>query len=48
MARVAETVPPLSTGLGSVLAVVNGTHVDRDHELSDKQEVSLLLPAAGG
>lgn len=47
-ARLEETVPALSVGLNGVLAVVNGAHVDSDHRLSEKEEVSLLLPAAGG
>lgn len=47
-ARLEETVPALSVGLNGVLAVVNGAHVDPDHRLSEKEEVSLLLPAAGG
>lgn len=47
-ARIPETVPALSGGLSGVLAVVDGTQVVPDYRLSDREEVALLLPAAGG
>jgi MoaE-MoaD fusion protein len=47
-ARLGETSPDLAPALRSVLPVVAGEHVTRDHHLADRQEVALLLPVSGG
>ena len=47
-ARLAEDEPDLAPALRSVLPVVAGEHVTRDHVLADRQEVALLLPVSGG
>jgi molybdopterin converting factor small subunit len=46
--RLAESEPQLAPALRSVLPVVAGEHVTRDHVLADRQEVALLLPVSGG
>ena len=47
-ARLEETEPHLAPALRSVLPVVAGEHVTREHHLADRQEVALLLPVSGG
>jgi molybdopterin converting factor small subunit len=47
-ARLSEDEPDLAPALRSVLPVVAGEHVTRDHPLADRQEVALLLPVSGG
>jgi molybdopterin converting factor small subunit len=47
-ARLAEDEPDLAPALRSVLPVVAGEHVTRDHHLTSGQEVALLLPVSGG
>jgi molybdopterin synthase sulfur carrier subunit len=46
--RLAELEPGIAAGLGSALPVVRGTHAGRGQELSDGDEVALLMPVAGG
>ena len=40
--------PALETGLGNAIPMVAGRHVGLSEQLSAGQEVSLLLPVAGG
>jgi molybdopterin converting factor small subunit len=47
-AALGEAEPQLAAALRSVLPVVAGEHVTRDHVLADRQEVALLLPVSGG
>jgi molybdopterin converting factor small subunit len=47
-ARLGDEEPELAPALRSVLPVVAGEHVTRDHVLADRQEVALLLPVSGG
>jgi molybdopterin converting factor small subunit len=47
-ARLGDEEPGLAPALRSVLPVVAGEHVTRDHVLADRQEVALLLPVSGG
>ena len=47
-ARLADDEPDLASTLRSVLTVVAGEHVTRDHVLADRQEVALLVPISGG
>ncbi|MBE2317856.1 MoaD/ThiS family protein [Solirubrobacter sp. CPCC 204708] len=47
-ARLAEDEPDLAPALRSVLPVVAGAHVTRDHHLVSGEEVALLLPVSGG
>jgi molybdopterin converting factor small subunit len=47
-ARLGDDEPQLAPALRSVLPVVAGEHVARDHVLADRQEVALLLPVSGG
>ncbi len=47
-ARLGDAEPELAPALRSVLPVVAGEHVTRDHVLADRQEVALLLPVSGG
>jgi molybdopterin converting factor small subunit len=47
-ARLGNDEPQLAGALRSVLPVVAGEHVTRDHVLADRQEVALLLPVSGG
>ena len=47
-ARLGEEEPELAPALRSVLPLVAGEHVTRDHVLADRQEVALLLPVSGG
>jgi molybdopterin converting factor small subunit len=46
--RLRELEPGIAAGLGSALPVVRGTHADREQELTDGDEVALLIPVAGG
>ena len=46
--RLAELEPGIAAGLGSALPVVRGTHAARSQELSEGDEVALLIPVAGG
>jgi MoaE-MoaD fusion protein len=46
--RVGETHPDVADGLGSALTVVNGSQADDARTLADGEEVSVLLPVAGG
>ena len=46
--RLGELEPEIAAGLGSALPVVRGTHAAREQELSDGDEVALLIPVAGG
>jgi molybdopterin converting factor small subunit len=46
--RLAELEPGIAAGLGSALPVVRGTHAGREQELSEGDEVALLIPVAGG
>ena len=46
--RLAELEPGIAAGLGSALPVVRGTHAARAQELSEGDEVALLIPVAGG
>jgi molybdopterin synthase sulfur carrier subunit len=46
--RLSELEPDIAAGLGSALPVVRGTHAGRDQELSEGDEVALLIPVAGG
>ncbi len=46
--RLHETSPEIAPALRSVLPVVAGEHVTREHHLADRQEVALLLPVSGG
>jgi sulfur-carrier protein len=46
--RLTELEPGITAGLGSALSVVGGTHAGRDQELSEGDEVALLIPVAGG
>jgi molybdopterin converting factor small subunit len=46
--RLAELEPGMASGLGSALPVVRGTHAERAHELTEGDEVALLIPVAGG
>jgi molybdopterin converting factor small subunit len=46
--RLRELEPGIAAGLGSALPVVRGTHAGREQELSDGDEVALLIPVAGG
>jgi len=46
--RLGEDVPELAPGLPSALPVVGGSHVGRDRQLADGDEVALLSPVAGG
>jgi molybdopterin converting factor small subunit len=48
LARLADAEPDLASTLRSVLAVVAGENVTRDHVLADGQEVALLIPISGG
>jgi molybdopterin converting factor small subunit len=48
LARLADEEPDLAPTLRSVLPVVAGEHVTRDHVLADGQEVALLVPISGG
>ena len=48
LARLGELEPGIAAGLGSALAVVRGTHAGHEQELSDGDEVALLIPVAGG
>lgn len=47
-ARLAEEEPDLASTLRSVLPIVAGEHVARDHVLADGQELALLIPISGG
>ena len=47
-AKLGDDEPELAPALRSVLPVVAGEHVTRDHVLADRQEVALLLPVSGG
>ena len=47
-ARLVDEEPDLASTLRSVLPVVAGEHVTRDHVLADGQEVALLVPISGG
>ena len=47
-ARLGDAEPDLAPALRSVLPVVKGEHVTRDHVLAEGQEVALLLPVSGG
>ncbi|MGH2948846.1 MAG: MoaD/ThiS family protein [Solirubrobacteraceae bacterium] len=40
--------PALAPALRSALPVVAGTHAEREQRLQDGDEVSLLIPVAGG
>jgi molybdopterin converting factor small subunit len=46
--RLTELEPDIAAGLGSALPVLRGTHAGRDQELSEGDEVALLIPVAGG
>ncbi|MDA0160568.1 MoaD/ThiS family protein [Solirubrobacter ginsenosidimutans] len=46
--RLADDEPDLASTLRSVLPIVAGEHVTRDHVLADGQEVALLIPISGG
>ena len=46
--RLAELEPGIAAGLASALPVVRGTHAARAQELSEGDEVALLIPVAGG
>lgn len=46
--RLGELEPSIATGLTSALPVVRGTHAGHEQELSDGDEVALLIPVAGG
>jgi molybdopterin converting factor small subunit len=48
MERLGSAHPALRDGLGSALPVVAGAHAARERPLAGGDEVSLLLPAAGG
>jgi sulfur-carrier protein len=48
LGRLGELEPDIAAGLGSALPVVRGTHAGRDHELSEGDEVAVLIPVAGG
>lgn len=45
---VEERTPTLRGALDAALPLIRGTHVSPDHALTAGEEVSLLLPAAGG
>jgi molybdopterin converting factor small subunit len=47
-ARLVDEEPDLASTLRSVLPVVAGEHVPRDHVLANGQEVALLVPISGG
>jgi molybdopterin converting factor small subunit len=40
--------PQIASGLGSALPVVRGTHAGHEQQLSDGDEIALLIPVAGG
>jgi len=46
--RLRELEPEIAAGLGSALPVVRGTHAGHEQQLSDGDEVALLIPVAGG
>ena len=46
--RLRELEPEIAAGLGSALPVVRGTHAAHEQELSDGDEIALLIPVAGG
>jgi molybdopterin synthase sulfur carrier subunit len=48
LARLGELEPEIAAGLGSALPVVRGTHAGQEQELSDGDEVAVLIPVAGG
>lgn len=48
LAALEDSYPPMAAGTGRALAVVDGIQVDRGRSLAEGQQVSLLLPAAGG
>ena len=46
--RLADAHPSLRGGLAGALPVIAGAHAARERPLAGGEEVSLLLPAAGG
>jgi molybdopterin converting factor small subunit len=40
--------PDMASRLDSCVAVVAGKHVDRSYQLTDRQEMALLIPISGG
>jgi molybdopterin converting factor small subunit len=46
--RIAELEPGIAAALEAALPVVRGTHAGRAQELSEGDEVALLIPVAGG
>ena len=46
--RLGELEPGIASGLTAALPVVRGTHAGHEQELSDGDEVALLIPVAGG
>ena len=46
--RLGQLEPGIASGLTSALPVVRGTHAGHEQELSDGDEVALLIPVAGG
>jgi molybdopterin converting factor small subunit len=46
--RLGKLEPGIAAGLTSALPVVRGTHAGHERELSDGDEVALLIPVAGG
>ncbi len=48
LADLAARTPDAEAALAAALPVVAGEHAARDHVLSPRQEVALLLPVSGG
>ncbi len=48
LADLAGRAPGAGAALAAALPVVAGAHAARDHVLSPRQEVALLLPVSGG
>ncbi len=48
LARLRNSEPELAPALRSALLVIGGVHAERRQLLEDRQEIALLLPAAGG
>ena len=48
LAVLEDSYPPMAAGTERALAVVDGIQVGRSRALAEGQQISLLLPAAGG
>ncbi len=46
--RLAESDPELGSALRSAVAIIGGTHVDRNEPLAHGEELALLAPISGG